>query len=501
MMSSHFIYYLRHPFNEYHEQVLQLYTTLAQTVQSLNDKLILMPSNLVNENKFRYGRVDSDKYLDRLNRDAKIDLGKFTKYFKNIECYLMPEPAEPMRTGMLDNSLTHYTVDEVGQRYLKYIHDFRWQTMATANGLKTSATGRPMRGLDFHQALRPLFELITSNRLEKLPNQMDMLSADHYRRLADNLVQQYLDESVVFDVYNQLDDTQIQDNHQRLVSKLLTKFTETDNPYEHWSHKSTVINSTDNPDDANDDHRQQLVTKLSHQFTVIYKNGQLFRQSFEGYRTGMRWLILQLFDNLNNDIPLLDHQLRDVSDLVIKNLTKTYNDMTYKMDQNLDFADKLVARMNDYFRANDQIVTELIARVNEYKTELKASIDQKSLLAGLAGRYNQWLDSHREVFPEIYSRFGDKILSTIERFGNEVVDNRAINYSEAFIDITKHVFSSESGLGWWSDTLIDGTLVVGEIGAFVVLGPVAAVKGLAGHVVYDVVRYMWKPDSPDTGAN
>ncbi|XP_054167683.1 uncharacterized protein LOC128965055 [Oppia nitens] len=495
MMSSHFIYYLRHPFNEYHEQVLQLYTTLAQTVQSLNDKLILMPSNLINENNFRYGRVDSDKYLDRLNRDAKINLGKFTKYFKKIECYLMPEPAEPMRTSMLDDQLTHYTMADIGQQYMKYVRDFRWQTMASGfDGLKTSTKGYRMRGLDFHQSLRPLFDLITSKRLSKIPNQMDMLSTDHYRNLVDKLVRKYADHQstadCLFDVYNCLiNGKQLDIRHQDLVQQLLTQFNKTDNPYELWS-KSAIDDNSPNS------FQYKYYDKLNGQLSAIYENGLIYRQCFNQYRTGMRQAIHGLFDSIlttgTTKVRDNQQQLRDVNDLLRKNAENIYTENVYKLNiLDYNMADKLLATLDDYFEANEPIVSELLAQVDNYETQLMACMGEKSSVwSAILGRYNQWLAAHQEVFPAIQDQLDQRIRDQIARYSG-VVDCPAIDYNQVFINITDKLLASQSTYGYYGDKLVD-CLILAATGIVVsTTGPLLSIPCTLGFGIFAAIKYLY----------
>jgi hypothetical protein len=124
MMSSHFIYYLKHSFNEYYEQILRKYSTLAKTVSTRNQKLILLITNLMNNHEFKYKSESSNKYLRTLKEEIKTNLDAIRQNFDSLECYLMPEPSENMRRKFLKDEESYYSIEDVGEDYWKCLSVF-----------------------------------------------------------------------------------------------------------------------------------------------------------------------------------------------------------------------------------------------------------------------------------------------------------------------------------------------------------------------------------------
>jgi hypothetical protein len=162
MMSSHFIYYLKHPFNEYYEQILRKYSTLAKTVSTRNQKLILLITNLKNNLEFKYGSESSDKYLTTLEREIKTNLDAIRKNFDSLECYLMPEPSEKMRRNLLNDEDSYYSVEDVGEDYWKCLSGFREKYFEECDQKKNWEKNQGKNGEKFAEYLRHIFEQVVS---------------------------------------------------------------------------------------------------------------------------------------------------------------------------------------------------------------------------------------------------------------------------------------------------------------------------------------------------
>ncbi|XP_054167672.1 uncharacterized protein LOC128965044 [Oppia nitens] len=509
MMSSHFIYYLRHPFNEYHEQVLQLYTTLAQTVQSLNDKLILMASNLINQQEFRYGRVDSDKYVDILNSDSNINLTKFTKYFKCIDCYLMPEPADRMRTGMLKDSDTYYTSDDVGHSYLKYVHEFRQLIMATTantgadNGLKTSTTtGQPINGRDFHRALRPLFDLITTtNRLEKLPNEMSLLAADFADKLIQRLIEKYqqsIGDCYEQYMYNGLAIDLLDSRHTELVGQLLDDLVHTDNPYCHWSKSADGLDNTA----AVDSSRLELIGKLDNQYDRFARNARLYRNCLNSYTDAISIGIRQMIGRLavNPKLDGLNRELQDLNSVHSKRVDSWFREQALKAnrqqhDSDYDFGQLLDKHIDGYYGLNESNLLAMGSAVYRYESELLATKASKGWLNGMLNGSNQWIHAHNEVIRRIGPDFAQRLAANSARYADKVsvgILASDVDYLVEFSTIIAKRFDSNSGLNWALEIgsdLLASSVIIG-LGALAV--PEMLVIGIP-YSVYACIKWARKP--------
>ena len=308
LMATRFVYFVKKSFNGYADEILKSYSTLAKHIERKLQNLVVVVSDHPNQEEFDFGSNSSEDYIKSLYNDMNLDLNQFKESFRNVECFLMPEPSDKLRKGLV-NDRDHVYIGDLGQEYHSYCLQFRSKYVTKINkkskilnggigdftmsnclpsGFANANKKQPYHatGSSFKEFLKLIYQRVKSDEMIKIPNHLKLEADQHnsnkVRQLTDyyNKVMEPMLTKVVEDwqkskITLSQDTNRIESLHQAKMNQALNEFDAF--PWSTWN--------------CSKDYFKELRKEISHSYQSFWDCLRKMDQYFEMYKNEMNAFI------------------------------------------------------------------------------------------------------------------------------------------------------------------------------------------------------------------